>query len=910
MPFQSNDETDTYEFDEADDDRCIANTIAALQLQHSKKSQLYPSTSVMDDDESVLEEDIAQFASNFQQSRRNNRRRSVTSRDAIVSRGETLDPPPVKSRKRRSLNSCGQNIDASDFDCDCGDDDWEFRGEQSTVETEEDSGFSVRRPRKRLSHSSAMSSQSSIGPLDPVKAHSRIRRRAAIRVDPFELEARADLASRQKLLMKDRYETKRVARRSMSHTAGLGMHREGSIISSSMPEEGELTVDRDIKRLSRSRFNRRVLSLPDPNAIRRLSETSINEDVDFNHGGQSALSASLLASQRKLYMTPSFHDHMVGRNVESVPQEYSTIRQFSANDRLYGTYANVPPSISYRNQEHSSPMGVGFHQNIPTSKPTQFQCSGADQVMAQRGREFMPLSASNTQRFTGPMDSISQSPSTSFMDIQLHNTSYQANHYSQQAQAVSSHHDRAARVANQPEPGVFPNIYDQCQDIHLNGRENNFNDTFDGKKTKAHAIQPMPHQEYAIMMMKKAVETDDTDIKHIYNLVQNCKESSRLILNKSLEDCKDDVAIHLAARKGNLYALKALLDVDKESSMIRNNVGHVPLHIAVESGNFAAVAYLCATSPTSAKVQCEEGCLPLHDVVSTTAHHQDALQITATLLSTFPEAVLVTTDEGLLPIHLAAMSGFASGLRTLFAYNFETIFSKEPTEMMLPLDFAVDGLQPKEGDTLDTEFLSLAHQQPVSSQEETDLKSNFELCTEILLISTLYKRPVLKPRCRENNKFLFLPLHGAVVAQSQQKRTWNRLLALYGKQHIKDIDDHGRNIAHILCSKLTEDAERTDHNLSMLKEIHQIEPSLFFRADNSDFLPLHHCLMSKPPPSYDIVKVVVEFNHSALTTEINRVTAYKEFLPFQLAAVFGCDEDVIQFLLRNHPVGVQAPVNR
>lgn len=50
-------------------------------------------------------------------------------------------------------------------------------------------------------------------------------------------------------------------------------------------------------------------------------------------------------------------------------------------------------------------------------------------------------------------------------------------------------------------------------------------------------------------------------------------------------------------------ALEAILNTDKDSSLIRNSEGHVPLHIAVESGNFAAVTSICNISPASARVQ-------------------------------------------------------------------------------------------------------------------------------------------------------------------------------------------------------------------------------------------------------------------------------------------------------------------
>ena len=101
-----------------------------------------------------------------------------------------------------------------------------------------------------------------------------------------------------------------------------------SIISSSMNEETEPEEAIDSMRLSKSRFERRVLSLPDPNAVMRLSQSSLNRDTDFSdgHNGQSALSATLDAATaaarasidrfstasyaRRCSVMPSIGDHL------------------------------------------------------------------------------------------------------------------------------------------------------------------------------------------------------------------------------------------------------------------------------------------------------------------------------------------------------------------------------------------------------------------------------------------------------------------------------------------------------------------------------------------------------------------------------------------------------------------------
>ena len=58
------------------------------------------------------------------------------------------------------------------------------------------------------------------------------------------------------------------------------------IIASNVPKDGEsVIIDADntnLMRLTRSCMERRLLSLPDQNAVTRLCQTSMNEDMDFS----------------------------------------------------------------------------------------------------------------------------------------------------------------------------------------------------------------------------------------------------------------------------------------------------------------------------------------------------------------------------------------------------------------------------------------------------------------------------------------------------------------------------------------------------------------------------------------------------------------------------------------------------
>ena len=295
----------------------------------------------------------------------------------------------------------------------------------------------------------------------------------------------------------------------------------------------------------------------------------------------------------------------------------------------------------------------------------------------------------------------------------------------------------------------------------------------------------------------------------------------------------------------------------------------------------------------------------MHEALSSAADQPDAPQITVVLLETFSYAVNVTTDEGLLPIHLAAMSGFSTGLRTLFAYNFKTIYCRECTEMMLPIDFAVDGYNSEEvevSDVSNRELLSVAHQHSVPKENSIDKKGNFMSCIEILLSSSFYGRPILSPRNSARNE-PFLPLHGAVTSQPLLP-TWKSLLSLYGRDHISDEDKLGRTIAHTLCATKSHD-EATE--IEMAKDMHNHDSDLFSLVDNYGFLPLHLTLLSEHVPN-NFLRTIIEFNRSSIEVEINGSlqSLYTGLTAYQVAAASNCDLSVIMLLLRSNPTLVQS----
>lgn len=451
-------------------------------------------------------------------------------------------------------------------------------------------------------------------------------------------------------------------------------------------------------------------------------------------------------------------------------------------------------------------------------------------------------------------------------------------------------------------------------------------ESFDGKITHVAAVEPQnEEQESVAKAIHSAVEADSHLVK---SLLQRCETSSRLLFSDGpTAPSNGDVPLHAAARKGNMKALTCLLEFDKDSALIRNYMGYVALHQAVEHGHFAAVSAICARAPESARVQCEEGCLPLHEALSSAAHHEDAPQITATLLGVFPEAVNITTDEGLLPLHLAAMSGFAAGIRTIFAYSFDTIYAQENTEMMYPLDFAVDGLSTLEGEdenegalepaslsagqnageeSSGQELLSVARQQsPGLRTANTDRK--FKSCIEILLMSTFHNRPILRPRSADETCPEFLPIHAAVLA-CPLPRSWKQLLSLYSAEFGSGTDNNGQTPMHLIGKMCASKDDAIVVN--MICDLHSLNPRATSQVDHNGCMPLHFALLSSP--SFEVVKALVDCNASAATVEVRSSSDgawYHNMFPFQVAAATDCSLEVINLLLQSHPVGVQSGVS-
>lgn len=238
----------------------------------------------------------------------------------------------------------------------------------------------------------------------------------------------------------------------------------------------------------------------------------------------------------------------------------------------------------------------------------------------------------------------------------------------------------------------------------------------------------------------------------------------------------------------------------------------------------------------------------------------------------------LTTDEGLLPMHLAAISGTSAGIRTLLGFGLSTIFARENTEAMLPLDFAVDG------------FMGV-----MNDDDDNMLQNEFRQCIDILLMSALYDRPILG---EGDDDTPFLPIHGTASAQPCE-RAWKQLMVMYGEEYGGAIDPNGKTALHTLMSSMLFQEDLVADAISSINSAH---PFCLSHVDNSGFAPLHTALVNKMP--YIVVEKLVECNGASVSVPVSEDVinvSLQGMLPFQLAASSGCEVDVIYFLLRSAP---------
>eukprot|EP00554_Chaetoceros_debilis_P009752 CAMPEP_0194103046 /NCGR_PEP_ID=MMETSP0150-20130528/3550_1 /TAXON_ID=122233 /ORGANISM="Chaetoceros debilis, Strain MM31A-1" /LENGTH=1228 /DNA_ID=CAMNT_0038790173 /DNA_START=105 /DNA_END=3792 /DNA_ORIENTATION=+ len=749
----------------------------------------------------------------------------------------------------------------------------------------------------------------------------KFQRRAGFVVSTLEREAMKATSDRMRRLEMDRIESRcRSQRRSMSYTTGIKM--KSSIIGSCVHEDTEIVdevaeaavaarafeEDQNFQRLTRSRMERRVLSMPDPNAISRLSETSFKSDIDFS-SHRSALSATLEASsgiaresEQPISSLPGLFDNDTG-NI--FPTAMNTNYGIGLNDfnnpmeQAYPSYGISDSSLGARGRNSGAYSTDASSQTFPSyglgnsSIGARRRNSGAFSIDASHRSDSLESLSSTTM--------ISQI-AAELKNIQLQSAvALQANaivaQTISQTQEASIILQKAEMLLNAQTslPNTPRSIHHSFTDMQSPPQRIFNDDEFDGKSSHIVSI-PAASPEYndAATLLHEACKKDDVQV--IQQVLQSCPLSTRIVINGSESG---DVAIHIATRSESNAAVKTILSVDRDCALIRNNVGNVALHVAVSNGDLSIVTSITSLVPESAQIQCEEGLLPLHDAVSYGKRFPDTPQIITMIQHRFVDGVFVTSDEGLLPIHLATSAGFAAGLRTLLSSEFSTISSRDKLENMLPLDVAVQELEQLEIEESPMLPVSLEHssaQRMSSTSENEDTRQRIIVCIEILLSSMYYNRLISSPRENQNLDYPFLPLHSAIRAYPLHK-TMTVLFSLYREEFSFSLDPLGRNIAHAICSREIDDIH-ADIDIA-----NQIPAENFLQMDNYGFIPLHLSLQN-PNASYEFVKTVANRNKSSLSREVAslRDNRYSHFVPFQIATAAKCDLDIIYFLIEAIPL--------
>mmetsp|Transcript_8032 Transcript_8032/g.18155 ORF Transcript_8032/g.18155 Transcript_8032/m.18155 type:complete len:268 (+) Transcript_8032:241-1044(+) len=264
------------------------------------------------------------------------------------------------------------------------------------------------------------------------------------------------------------------------------------------------------------------------------------------------------------------------------------------------------------------------------------------------------------------------------------------------------------------------------------------------------------------------------------------------------------------------------------------------------------------------------------------------------------------------------MSGFSAGIRTIFAYGFSTVYARENTEEMLPLDFAIEGYKIAVEDAKEARRnMVMLNDDTAEEQEEasgsidaatpepTEKEMEFRQCIDIFLMSALYDRPVFTPA-----SMTFLPIHGAAAAQPCSS-SWNQIKSMYGWDYASDVDVRGRTALHVLVTSTDRPLFHLNVVTEMILDINELDPTSATAFDDSGLIPLHAALTHSAP--YHAIEHLLICNWSTISMEVDEDCDNVEFrgmLPFQLAAACDCSIDIVNLLLRAHPTGVAGALIR
>jgi len=247
------------------------------------------------------------------------------------------------------------------------------------------------------------------------------------------------------------------------------------------------------------------------------------------------------------------------------------------------------------------------------------------------------------------------------------------------------------------------------------------------------------------------------------------------------------------------------------------------------------------------------------------------------------------------------MSGFSAGIRTIFAYGFSTIYARENTEEMLPLDFAVEGYRNAVKEANEARIMAESPNEEGSTVDVAALaekEMEFRQCIDIFLMSALYDRPVFTPARSDQRGMTFLPIHGAAAARPCSA-SWKQIVSMYGRDYASDVDVRGRTALHVLVTSTP--LSHMDVVVEMIDDINELDPTSATTFDDGGLIPLHAAL------THAVIERLLGCNQSTIGMEVDEecdCVEYRGMLPFQLAAASGCSVDAVNMLLRGHPVGV------
>ena len=356
----------------------------------------------------------------------------------------------------------------------------------------------------------------------------RMQRRVAFSVSSIETEAAQAQALRMQLLSQDRYESRKnrminsennmsgsgrpVARRSLSYTSGIKM--SSSIIASSMPEEQELVGessasqhqpyidDVDIERMSRSMMERRVLSLPDPNAIMRLSESSnLAEETDFSSAAAAA--TSFAGSFVSRYSSRSGFAAELNQFSEDVRRD----SLFYDSKQRAKVAQQLPESVSITTMQ----VEEDANDDLLSLKNSSIE-NDRDQVQQINSKnENLSRSTTENQNFYSQIEDY------------ITNSEYQP---------INEDDDKNNEMLSQQSDGE---------------------ESFDGKNTNIFAVEAeSSNQQNVSRAIHLATERNDAYLKSI---IQTCQISTRFLLHNPSVDFTGDVPLHV----GKFIPLVALL---------------------------------------------------------------------------------------------------------------------------------------------------------------------------------------------------------------------------------------------------------------------------------------------------------------------------------------------------------------